>query len=324
MTSTSSNHPLSRRRLLAAAALGAGSALLPNILVAATKQPFFERLNLPIGLELYIVQKEIAADLDGTLAQIAKIGYKTVEISSFYGHTPAKLRAAFDRHGLICRSMHAQGQPARSGDASFTEFPKLIDAAKTLGVQYVVLPMPALHIDLQSNSLTMEGFMAAVTALNADDWKACAAMLNEQGAKLAKEKLKIAYHNHNIEFKPIGDTTPYEMLIANTDPSVVTFELDVGWVASAGLDPLDLLRRHHGRFELMHVKDLKSSTKPNFTIQTDPAELGAGTLDWKKLAPLAYQAGVRNFIVEQEPPYPAGPISAAEHSYHFLSQLVTA
>ena len=313
---------LSRRKLLTAVALGAAGAALAPIASAASERPFFKRVNLPIGLELYTVAKEVTADLDGTFARIAQIGFRQVEVSGYYGHTPAELRAACDRHGLACHSMHAQGQPVRvPGEATFTDLSKLIDDAKILGVQHVVLPMPPLRLDFRSSSMTMEAFMAAVGDLTADDWKACAALLNEKGEQLARAGLKIGYHNHNIEFKPLGNTTPYEILMEATHPSIVTFELDVGWVASAGLDPVELLRRHRGRFQLMHVKDLKSSTKPNYTIQTDPADTGAGMLDWGKLLPAAYDAGVRNFILEQEPPYPAGALVSVENGYRFLSQL---
>lgn len=312
----------SRRTLLSAAALGAASGALARVASAAPERPFFKRVNLPIGLELYTVAKEVAADLDGTFARVAQIGYRQVEVSGYYGHTPAELRAACDRYGLACRSMHVQGQPARNpADASFTELAKLIDDAKTLGVKYVVLPMAPLRLDFRSSSLTMESFMAAVGSLTADDWKACAALLNEKGEQLMRAGLQIGYHNHNFEFKPLGNTTPYEILMEGTHPSIVTFELDVGWVASAGLDPVELLRRHRGRFALMHVKDLKSSTKPNYVVQTDPADTGAGMLDWGKLLPTAYDAGVRNFIVEQEPPFPVGALVSVENGYRFLSQL---
>jgi sugar phosphate isomerase/epimerase len=313
---------LSRRTLLSAAALGASCAVRAPLALAATAQPFFKRIRQSLGLELYTVAKEMAADLDGTLARVAAIGYRHVEVSGYYGSTAKELRAACDRNGLVCRSLHAQPQPVRAaGDATFTDMPRLIDEAKTLGVQHVVLPIPPLRLDFHSNSLTMNSFMDAVRALTVDDWKACAALLNDRGEQLARAGLKIAYHNHNMEFKPMGGTTPYEILMKETHPSIVSFEVDVGWVASAGLDPIELMHRHRGRFQLMHVKDQKSSTMTNYTIQTDPADIGAGMLNWTKLLPAAYDAGVRNFMVEQEPPYPAGAMTSVENGYRFLSQL---
>jgi sugar phosphate isomerase/epimerase len=313
---------LSRRALLALATATAGGTILAPFGYAASGQPFFQRVKLPIGLELYTVAKEASEDLDGTFARVAAIGYKEVEVSSYYGHNAAQIRAACDRHGLVCRTMHAQGQATRAPeDASFTDLPKVVDDAKTLGAQYVVLPMLPLRLDFKNRTMTMQTFMDAVRSITEDDWKACAEMLNDKGEQLARAGLKIGYHNHNIEFAPIGNTTPYEILMKATNPSLVHFELDVGWVASAGLDPIALLNQYKGRFRLLHVKDLKASTKPNYTIQMDPADIGAGTLDWAKLLPTAYDAGVRHFLVEQEPPYPAGGVIAAQNGYRYLSQL---
>ena len=229
---------LSRRALLTLATSAAGSAMLPPLASAESKQPFFKRLNLPIGLELYTVAKEATADLDGTLARIADVGYKEVEVASFYGHNAAQMRAACDQHSLTCRSMHAQGQATRAPeDASFTDMPKLVDEAKTLGVEYVVLPMLPLRLDFKSSSMTMQTFMDAVRGVTEDDWKSCAAFLNEKAEQLARAGLKLSYHNHNIEFAPIGATTPYEILMKETHASLVTFELDVGWVASGRTGP---------------------------------------------------------------------------------------
>jgi sugar phosphate isomerase/epimerase len=312
----------SRRALLSSVVFGAGGAMLARRSRARSAASFFERVRLPIGLELYTVAKEVTQDLDGTFSRIAQIGFQQIEVSSYYSHAAADIRAACDRHGLVCRSMHAQGQAVRSlGDATFTNMAQLIEDAKTLGVEHVVLPMPPLPIDFRSNTLTMDSFMDAVRKLTLDDWKACATLLNDKGEQLAKAGLKIAYHNHNFEFKPIGNSTPYEYLMESTNPSIVKFELDVGWVASAGLDPIALLRRHKGRFQLMHVKDLMASTEKNYSIQTVPADIGKGTLDWTKLLPAAYAAGVRNFIVEQEPPYPQGAMSSMAEGYRFLSQV---
>ena len=144
--------------------------MLPPLASAASKRPFFKRLNLLIGLELYTVAKEATADLEGTLARVADIGYKEVEVASFYGHNAAQMRAVCDRHGLTCRSMHAQGQATRDPeDASFTDMPKLIDDAKTLGTEYVVLPMLPLRLDFKSGSLSMQAFMDAVRSVTEDD-----------------------------------------------------------------------------------------------------------------------------------------------------------
>ena len=95
--------------------------------------------------------------------------------------------------------------------------------------------------------------------------------------------------------------------------------MDVGWVTAAGQDPFALLKKHPGRFTLMHVKDIKASTKPNFVLQQDPTEVGGGMIDWPKLLPAAYAAGVRGFFVEQEAPFAHARLDSAKISFDYLA-----
>ena len=153
------------------------------------------------------------------------------------------------------------------------------------------------------------------------DWQACAELLDEKAALLSKGGLRTGYHNHNFEFAPIGDRTGFDILMEATDPQLVTFEMDAGWVAAAGLDPVALLRRYAGRFRLMHVKDIKPSTRANFSLQLDPTEVGSGQMAWAQILPAAYAAGVREFFVEQEPPFSGSRLAAIEKSFQYLMSL---
>ena len=104
-------------------------------------------------------------------------------------------------------------------------------------------------------------------------------------------------------------------------PALVTFEMDVGWVVAAGADPMTLIHHHKGRFRLMHVKDVKATTQANYALKMDPTEVGSGKIDWAKLLPGAYAAGVRGFYVEQEPPFAFPRIEAARISHDFLARV---
>jgi sugar phosphate isomerase/epimerase len=157
--------------------------------------------------------------------------------------------------------------------------------------------------------------------MTADDWRHVAAQLNEKGAALKREGLKLGYHNHNVELTRLGSKTPLDLLIENTDPGLVWFEMDAGWVAAGGLEPIPLLRAHPHRFRLMHIKDLKASTVFNAALRMDPANVGSGTLDWKAILPVAYEAGVRYYYVEQEPPFVEPRMQAAREDYDFLARL---
>jgi sugar phosphate isomerase/epimerase len=98
--------------------------------------------------------------------------------------------------------------------------------------------------------------------------------------------------------------------------------MDVGWVVAAGQDPFALMRAHPGRFKQMHVKDVLATTKPNFVFQQDPTEIGSGMIDWKKLLPVAYAAGIRDFFVEQEPPFAKPRLESVKVSFDYLNGLM--
>ena len=131
------------------------------------------------------------------------------------------------------------------------------------------------------------------------------------------------YRNHNMEFAPAGATTAPELLIRRTDPLLVSFELDVGWAVAAGADPFALLHRYPGRFSALDVKDVATTTRPNFAGYQDPAEVGHGIVDWPRLLPTAHQAGVRRFFVEQEAPFSRPPLEAVKLSFDYLQALVS-
>jgi sugar phosphate isomerase/epimerase len=295
---------LHRRGFLAAglAAMTAGGA-------SAAAQPFFKRHGLPIGIQLYTLGPDAAKDLDGTLKAVAGIGYKSVELAGLLGRTGAQMKAALDAAGLVCTSAHVQGRGQLDGDLG-----KLAADLNAIGVKTAVMPSPYIP-----DRLMGKGLREVVTQLTADDWKMNADFLTERAAVLAKSGIKVGYHNHNFEFLPLGSTNGLELMIQRTDPKLVTFELDVGWVAAAGVDPAAFFAKHKGRFSLMHVKDIKADTKPNFALQMDPTEIGSGKLPWKTLLPAAYAAGVRGFYVEQEPPFARPRIEAAKISYDYLA-----
>ncbi len=298
---------LSRRRVVG---LGLGAAAVGFAGAAAAATPFFKRTGLPIGIQLYTLGADLKADLDGQLGQLAKMGYRTVEMAGYLGRTPKELRAAFDKAGVSCPSSHVQGRQ-RGPEPSLADLDRLITDAHLIGIRHIVLP----------------SFVAPDGATDADKatpayWQTTVDLLNKTAVTLKAAGLTMGYHNHNAEFAPVGVTTPMEILLKGTDPSMVQFEMDVGWVVAAGRDPFALLKAHPGRFRQMHVKDVKATTKPNFVFKQDPTEIGSGIIDWKSLLPAAYAAGVREFYVEQEAPFERPRIEAAKISVDYLGALV--
>ncbi len=159
--------------------------------------------------------------------------------------------------------------------------------------------------------------------MTADDWKWNADFLNEKAAVLKKAGIVVGYHNHNFEFAPLGATTGMEILLKGTDPSLVTFEMDVGWVTAAGQDPFALLNASiTGRFTLMHVKDIKADHQAQLRAAAWTRPRSArGMIDWKKLLPAAYDAGVARLLrTSRSRRSPTPRLESAKISYDYLAE----
>ncbi len=317
--------PVSRRAFLGAAAAVGCTAATAGFAAAARPRGFFARHHLPIGLQLYTLGDAPYHDLDGTLQEVAGIGYRTVESVGFMKRTAAEFRAALDRAHLACPSAHVPLQPDAGGGPTLAgDLAKLAADMHRLGAEYVVVPIFAVPQRFGAPRKGEDGveYLGRVGAqMTADDWRRLAGQLNAKGAALKREGLKLAYHNHNVEFARHGTKTAYELLLENTDPDAVWFEMDVGWVAAAGVDPIRLLRAHRQRFRLMHVKDIEASTTPNHAFKMAPADVGSGSLDWKTILPAGYDVGVRYYYVEQEPPFAGPRMDAARADYEYLARV---
>jgi sugar phosphate isomerase/epimerase len=304
-----------RRTFLQITLLAGAAASAP---ASARPVGFFAKHQLPIGMQLYTVGDVASKDLDGTFAKLSAIGYRTIELAGFHDHTPQQLRAAADQAGLRITSIHLRDAQLGKTDEDAR---KLAADLAVLGTKDVVLPMFIMPTTIARRD--GEDFAAylsrAVTELGVDHWKRTAALLNARGAALHREGLSLAYHNHNIEFAPIGGTTGWEIIEKETDPALISFEVDAGWVAAAGHDPIAFVSHLKGRVRAMHVKDILASTKTNFAFRQDPSEVGGGTIDWARLLPASYAAGVRQYYVEQEPPFTGDRFASLAKSFGYLS-----
>jgi sugar phosphate isomerase/epimerase len=306
----------SRRLFLQSLVAASAAGPLAAHAAPVSKDSFFGRHALPVGIQLYSLGDLPRTDLAGTLKQISGIGYKSVELAGYLGKTPAQLRAAFDAAGLTCSSAHVgiragtAEEPGLLGDIG-----KLAADIHTIGATDVIAPSFNAPAGLAG------GMAGAAAVMTEDHWKQIAAQLNGFGDQLRKAGLGFGYHNHNPEFTPVGKRTGYDILIAETDPNLVKLELDIGWAAAGGVDPVALFGKHPGRFRLAHIKDIKASTQRNYNLKMDPTEVGSGILDWDRILPAAHKAGVRKFFVEQEPPFAFTRLESAAKCYGYLSTL---
>lgn len=271
----------------AALALAGCSSVAPGALVGSPARRKLAR----IGIQLYTVRTQARADLASTLGQLAKMGYREIEFWGSHALTPAQIRAVLDQNGLTSPSVHI-GIPR---DA--TGWAPIFDSARALGNQWIVAASPPFQ------------------ARTADDWKRLAAAFNEAGKRVKDAGFRFAYHNHTEGMKKAeaADTTPFESLLAETDPSLVSYELDVHWAYAGGADAISLLRRYPNRFRMLHVKD--STGAPDFR-QTD---VGSGTYPWAQVFAAATQAGVEHYFVEHDSP--ADAMVFAKTSFDYLAAL---
>jgi sugar phosphate isomerase/epimerase len=241
------------------------------------------------GLQLYTVRDALGADLEGTLRSVATIGYREVEFAGLPGVTAQTMSTSLKRHALDAPSMHASYDRLRGG------FDAVLEEARTLGATYLVCP----SIDVGERK-------------TADDWKRVCQTLNTIGRVVRGNGLVLAYHNHDFEFAPFADgTTPFGLMMTETDPRDVKIELDVYWVAKAGQDPLQYLKDGQERILLVHLKDLAPDGST--------VEVGGGVLDFEQIIRAALLAGVKHFFVEQDDS--ADPLASIGTSFRWLERL---
>jgi sugar phosphate isomerase/epimerase len=235
-------------------------------------------LHLPIGLQLYSVRSLLPIDFDGTLAKVRADGYTVVEAAGYYDHTAADFRKAMDKAGLRCVSTHHTLSQLE------TQFAQWIEYAQTLGLEYIVC----------SSSGGMHRDPTAKGPATLDDWRWIAGEFNHIGARVKAAGMTFGVHNHKPEFAVIDGVLVYDELLRLTDPNLVVFEMDAGWVYASGHDPLDYLRKTPERFPLMHVKDMirGADGKVQMTV------LGKGGMDYGPI--LSAATGLKYYFVEQE------------------------
>lgn len=281
--------------------------------------------GLPIGINLYMVAQSYRSDPEGVLQALAQIGFREFE-TDLSVHPPERIRAARLRAGLACASVSVLPQPLRGGPSLETEPGVLAQAVRMAGADYLVCTLFPLPAGVEMRPMAGEGveqMLARIArSLTADHWKRAADLFNAKGEALRREGVRLAYHNHNPEFAPLGETNGLAILLEHTDPRAVSFEMDAGWVVAAGHDPVEILRAYPQRFRLMHVKDIAPTHQVNTVLKADTTEVGSGVIDWKRVLPAAAASGVKHFSIEQEPPYSRmPPIEAARKGYEFLSRL---
>ncbi|KIC02991.1 xylose isomerase [Flavobacterium sp. JRM] len=286
---------VSRRNFIINTSMAAATVcLVPSLAFASNKKT--------IGLQLYTLRDELPKDVKGILEKVALAGYTEVELygfsikDQFWGLEPQELKKILDANKLKAVSGH-YGLGTYLSDGNTTELEAAIKAAKVLKSEYITIPW--LDESLRKN---------------VDDYRKIASLLNKAGEMCKAAGLKLAYHNHDFEFKKLGDITGYEILLKETDKNLVFFEMDLYWIAYSKINPVELFKQNPGRFTMWHVKDMDKNTK------TLNAEIGSGVIDFKSIFAEAKLSGMKHFFVEQETNYKPNAIESIKTSCEFIAK----
>ncbi len=319
---------MKRRQFLKNTTLAAASAtLLPSLTSAHSAV----RPLKSIGIQLFSLPKLLEMDFRGGIEMLAKLGYQEIQLfgpfpfsaesaknqwkaitpmlgftgSGYFGHKDTEVKAILDEFGIKVTAVHTDL------DTLQTNMEDLGEAASILGYDYVGIPAIPEHL----------------RATN-DDYKKMAEVFNAIGEKAKQVNLKFAYHNHGYGHVEQNGAIPFHIIMNETDPGLVFFEMDLYWTTAAGINPVDYLEAYPNRFRLMHVKDMSEKKQfngdggsPQQWMELFPymTTLGSGVMDLKSIIPAAQKAGVKHFYVEQD--LVANPQVALKTSIEYLKGL---
>ncbi|HEX5472364.1 MAG TPA: sugar phosphate isomerase/epimerase family protein [Lacipirellulaceae bacterium] len=236
-----------------------------------------------LGLQLYSLRAQFAKDVPKTLDKVRDFGFKYVELAGTYGLSPAKFKSELDARGLTAVSAHFPYERFRD------DIDGIVRDSKTLGLKYAGCAWIAHKGDFSEK-----------------DCREAAKVFNHAGEVLAAHGIKFFYHTHGYEFQPYGSETLFDLLLAETKPEYVSYEMDVFWIVHAGQNPVSLFQKYDDRFALVHLKDMRVGTPTGLlTGSTDvknDVALGKGMINYQRVLPAAEKAGVKWYFIEDESP----------------------
>ncbi len=247
-----------------------------------------------IGLQLYTVRDQMEQDLQGTLKKISGIGYNYLEAAGYrdgllYNYEPEEFAQLLRRLNMKLVSSHV--------NVTEENIDEVIRAHTKAGCEYIVLP-----------------YLTQNERKELDDYKRLAEKLNRLGEKTAIAGIRMGYHNHDFEFEEMNGRKGFDVLLKETEPELVTFEIDLFWVLYAGINPMEYLENYPGRFELWHLKDMNNREDKDFT------EIGKGIIDFEMIFDVAERSGMKYFFVEQDM-CKRPPLESIEISYRNVQKM---
>jgi sugar phosphate isomerase/epimerase len=282
------NH--SRRSFLRNSAMGLGAIAFASPAMQALAAAKYKKL---VGVQLYSVRDDMKRDPQSTLTALAEMGYKYVEHANyidrkFYGWEAKEFKKRLDDLGLKMPSGHTV-MGKKHWDEVKNEFTDLwkytVDDAAIVGQELVISPSIDMAIRKDKNLL-----------LKYMD------IFNKSGELCQKSGMRFGYHNHDFEFsEKLEGELLYDIMLNNTDPTLVAQQLDIGNMINGGGVPAEVMKKFPGRFVSMHVKDEVPSSAGHEKFESTVLGKGSGQIDVQALVKLGdKEGGTKHFIIEQE------------------------
>lgn len=313
-----------RKFIQQSGAFAIGSLLIPQL----GKSSLFKETKAypPIGLQLYTMGNLMTTDTKGTLQKLAAIGYREVESAgsqkgNFYGYKPKEFAAMVKDAGMHWRSAHVGGAPFRM-DQIMKMAKNAQDSARIKSYfeknQNAVKPLNLTDNYQQLADDAAEGGLSylvcsSIPVSTLDEIKKAVEVFSKSGEACKKNGVQFAYHNHVTEFDNVDGVRPFDYILNHTEKDLVKMELDLAWATKAKQDPVELFKLHPGRYPLWHVKDLDK-------VKMEPAEVGSGVVDFKRIFANAKESGMKYFFVEQDGA--PEPFEDVTHSYNYLKKIL--
>lgn len=313
-----------RKFIQQSGAFAIGSLLIPQL----GKSSLFKETKAypPIGLQLYTMGNLMTTDTKGTLQKLAAIGYREVESAgsqkgNFYGYKPKEFAALVKDAGMHWRSAHVGGAPFRM-DQIMKMAKNAKDSARIKSYfeknQNAVKPLNLTDNYQQLADDAAEGGLSylvcsSIPVSTLDEIKKAVEVFSKSGEACKKNGVQFAYHNHVTEFDNVDGVRPFDYILNHTEKDLVKMELDLAWATKAKQDPVELFKLHPGRYPLWHVKDLDK-------VKMEPAEVGSGVVDFKRIFANAKESGMKYFFVEQDGA--PEPFEDVTHSYNYLKKIL--
>jgi sugar phosphate isomerase/epimerase len=243
----------------------------------------------PVGLQLYSLRADFTRNVPTSLEKVKSYGIKYVETAGTYGLSATRFKEMLKANGLEAVSGHFPYDRYRD------DLDTVVEEAKALGLKYAGTAW-ITHKDV----------------FDEREARDASAVFNRAGSALKKEGIQFFYHVHGFEFQPHMEGTLLDLLMQETDPGLVRYQMDVFWIVYPGQDPVKLLEKYKGRWELMHLKDMRKGVKTGVLTGkadvTNDVVLGTGQMDWPEILEAARKAGIKWYFIEDESPTAAEQI----------------